>query len=108
MKNTTLSSEQNAPAVVKFNGPWHAEDECVNSITIKDAFGGRVAEIITDGDEIIPEMWVNAHLIAAAPDMLDALRQWKYAQDNKDAVEMVNAQISRDLAVAKAVGGNNA
>ena len=53
---------------------------------------------------LAPRDFANARLIAAAPDMLDALRQWQYAQREHDAVEMVNAQISRDAAIAKATG----
>jgi hypothetical protein len=58
----------------------------------------------SSGEAWSPISMANAHLITAAPDMLDALKQWKWAQDNRDAVEIVNAQISRDLAIAKAEG----
>jgi hypothetical protein len=40
----------------------------------------------------------------AAPDMLDALRQWQYAERERDAEEMVNAKLSRDAAIRKATG----
>lgn len=46
----------------------------------------------------------SARLIAAAPDMLDALRQWKYALDHADQVELENAYKARDAAIAKAEG----
>ena len=44
----------------------------------------------------------NARLIAAAPDMIDALMQWKRAEQNNDPVELQNARVSRDIAIAKA------
>ncbi len=31
--------------------------------------------------------------------MFDALRQWKYAEDNNDAEELANARKSRDAAI---------
>lgn len=72
MDNSTQSAEMNEPTVVKFNGPWSPHDESVKCITVRDSFGGYVADVVTEGDEI-PEMWTNARLIAAAADMLAAL-----------------------------------
>jgi hypothetical protein len=81
-------------------GPWElSEARGVNGefwvVGGRYEYFGLVADVTMSGD---------ARLIAAAPDMLDALKQWKWAQDNRDAVEIVNAQISRDLAIAKAEG----
>ncbi len=47
----------------------------------------------------------NARLIAAAPDMLDALRQWRAAERDGDAAELENARTSRDAAIEAAIGG---
>lgn len=44
----------------------------------------------------------NARLIAAAPDLLDALVQWAWAEANGDEAELANARRSRDAAIAKA------
>ena len=102
MDNTTQNAEQNEPAVVKYDGP-----KAVGFL--REA--SRYFRCRSTGGEDSAH-WSNVYNADAClriaveyQDMLDALRQWKYAQDNKDAVEMVNAQISRDLAIAKATGG---
>ena len=46
----------------------------------------------------------NARLIAAAPDMLAALRQWAVAERMGDAQITQGARASRDAAIAKAEG----
>lgn len=46
----------------------------------------------------------DARLIAAAPELLDALRQWAWAEENNDAAELANARFSRDTALTKATG----
>lgn len=45
----------------------------------------------------------DASLIAAAHDMLDALRQWQAAERDGDAEELQNARTSRDKAIARAI-----
>ena len=51
-----------------------------------------------------PPTEADAHLIAAAPELLDALRQWAWAEANGDEAEIANARLSRDAAIAKAEG----
>lgn len=46
----------------------------------------------------------NAKLIETAPDMIDALRQWAWAEKNNDPQELANARKSRDAAITKATG----
>ena len=46
----------------------------------------------------------NARLIAAAPDMFAALRQWAVAERMGDAHITQSARASRDAAIAKAQG----
>jgi hypothetical protein len=45
----------------------------------------------------------NARLIAAAPDMLDALVQWRNAERDGSDNELRNARISRDLVIDQAL-----
>lgn len=80
-------SAQRTKAEKHTTGPWHIDDqEAVNAITIWSGFGSRiggrvgteVASLINNGSVygtgITPSMRANARLIAAAPDLLDALR----------------------------------
>ena len=63
-----------------------------------------IADICGDiGDPAIDQK-ANAHLIAASPDMADALRQWQHAEETGDDAELANARKSRDMALAKARG----
>jgi hypothetical protein len=45
---------------------------------------------------------MNFILFEHAGEMLDALRQWKWAEENNDAQELANARFSRDEVIAKA------
>ena len=60
-------------------GPWmiHPYGEAVLSLQM-----GRVCHIITQGGTMTPEKMSNAVLIAAAPDMLDALIAIREAEKN--------------------------
>ena len=92
------------------NGPWRL-------IAPRRMIGGDicVAGQVEDGASAIlarvrphklPEcvQLANADLIAASPDMADALRQWQHAEETGDEVELANARKSRDMALAKARG----
>lgn len=46
----------------------------------------------------------DARLIAAAPDLLEALKQWAHAVAIGDEVELINASAARDAAIVKATG----
>ncbi len=85
-------------------GPWDAHHhESTDTYTIHVA--GRSWEswaIAHVGDCTQDE--ANARLIAAAPDLLDALRQWAAAERDSDMEEMANAIRSRDAAISKATG----
>lgn len=66
----TASANKNAPAT---SGPWKAGQETVYSFTEK--FGDIVCQRPDDDCEASLAHWpANAHLIAAAPDLLAALR----------------------------------
>ena len=45
-----------------------------------------------------------AQLFAAAPDLLDALRQLAWAEAHGDDIELANARKARDAAISKATG----
>lgn len=88
-------------------GPWVAVHQ---SEVHENRF--EVAEI--DSCRIIVEgvLWPDkygapqddARLIAAAPEQHDALVQWANAERTGDPVELANARIARDRAIAKATG----
>ena len=66
-------------------------------------------EIVTDGFDVVGgrvgiRSAADACLIAASPDMADALRQWQHAEETGDDAELANARKSRDMALAKARG----
>jgi len=52
----------------------------------------------------IAEQNANARLIAAAPDMYEALKIWQAANALGDNQLLVDARIKRDIAIAKAEG----
>lgn len=59
---------------------------------------------ILGNDKFKNQHQANALLISSAPELLDALRQWAWAEANGDDDELVNARWSRDAAIAKAEG----
>lgn len=61
-------------------------------------------EQITYGEVSKETAVANARLIAAAPEMIDALRQWAVAEKLGDEQELANARHSRDAAIANAIG----
>jgi len=57
-------------------GEWVAEQDTANSIRIFSQDSEQIASVMDyDGNDITEEMEANAHLIAAAPDMYEALIQ---------------------------------
>lgn len=60
-------------------GPWTAEDESMNSITIRAAsnsthkLGREIASVMNEeAFNLTPTMWADAKLIAAAPKLYEA------------------------------------
>jgi hypothetical protein len=77
-------------------GPWHAVDdnfvEAENGATVIDQINDDLSEL---SDE---EISANARLIAAAPDLLAALRKleiWLECTDNAEALEYTRAAIAK-------------
>jgi hypothetical protein len=60
-------------------GPWVNESGCVNGVDSRERFLDRPSDDIFDASEWPAELYgeacANAALIAAAPDLLDALRR---------------------------------
>jgi hypothetical protein len=82
-------------------GPWKYQRDSFGCKEIASATGPLAT---TDGLADDDEDAANARLIAAAPEMLDALRQWKWAEANADESELQNARESRDQAIISALG----
>lgn len=87
-------------------GPWHVKwdfepsDFPENGLLIKAAPGQVVAEC-----DRVPEMEANAQLIAAAPELLEALR-WALDQiDDSLDPDHCEALAAAHRAIAKATGG---
>jgi hypothetical protein len=86
-------------------GPWLAIEE-----------GGAAEPAIISGDEIYiasahvgmkdwdSVTWANARLIAAAPDLLEALELWRAKVSGPGAVSMQTLLHMTDAAIAKAKG----
>lgn len=72
-----------------------------NSHKIEHSFeGAHIAEIAARSEESL----ANAQLIAAAPELLRALLEWKEANVMGDAEMLSQARITRDIAIKKALG----
>lgn len=64
--------------------------------------GTQLAYVLNYGD--FNKTLALAQLFAAAPDLLDALRQWAWAEAHGDNAEIENARKARDAAITKARG----
>ena len=100
---------------------WSVDMESVgrqwtNSVSIKDADGGHVAHLTrgyegSEGGDGSPS-WENAHLIAAAPDLLAAceaaLHRLKFLCKCEESSGCANAKLRSTIrsAMAKAKGEN--
>ena len=94
-------------------GPWHvdpkaAEESFFEDVSILRQDGLAVAVAVHNGDILPPEPEANALLIAAAPDLLEALKLFvraeKMARDGnppQDADKLIDLG---DAAIAKAEG----
>ena len=87
-------------------GPWTAEKDYESDWIINGANGSLLAIIEGWTDEIDK---ADAHLIAAAPEMYEALKALRVASgklpaDLKKCPEMVGCLIEADAAIAKAEG----
>ena len=83
-------------------GPWRAEFP--DEISVRDADGGRIAILANlkgrlgmKGRRDTSEVEANARLIAAAPDLLEALQEMvrTFAKNHPLAVDVARAAIAR-------------
>lgn len=93
-----MSAKEHTP------GPWTVGEDSRGVWADVDSVACRLLDIRRTGG-MACSYEANARLIAAAPELLDALRQWAAAEDYGDAEELANARRSRDRAIAAATGG---
>ncbi|PVX84318.1 hypothetical protein [Paraburkholderia unamae] len=78
----------------------------VTDTPIPGAVGTGHADVEAYGGHLIAESIyrpADAHILAAARDMFDALRQWQHAERVADADELANARTARDAAIERAI-----
>ena len=87
-------------------GPWRLDNRGTTYIVDKPGDGYITRDICRMDSSTMSAFHQegNARLIAAAPDLLDALQQWAHAVEIGDEVELINASAARDAAIAKAIG----
>lgn len=91
-------STQHAP------GPWHAfegYDDADPQYTVES---GVTIAYIREGT-FNPNPKATAHLMAAAPDLLEALKDLQAAIKSRGVISTVKALSKADAAIAKAEGG---
>ena len=86
-------------------GPWvidesrHGKRGPVHTLMVVAEKGGMPGLIVNQGALVEPQDWANARLIAAAPDLLEALKGVVRVAD-RDTVEFIAAR----AAIRKAEG----
>ncbi|WP_186202340.1 hypothetical protein [Burkholderia gladioli] len=87
-------------------GNWTAKSGCVvTDVPIPGCVGGGFDNVEHYGGYLIAESIyrpADGHVLAAARDMFDALRQWQNAERTRDVDELENARAAREAAIAKA------
>lgn len=81
-------------------GPWTGKDV---GICKQDDAGLQIGFIMTFNDERRAECAANAHLIAAAPELLEALQAVINAIDYGTQMHVINAVDDGRAAIAKAL-----
>ncbi|WP_186211269.1 hypothetical protein [Burkholderia gladioli] len=88
-------------------GNWTAKSGCVvTDVPIPGCVGGGFDDVEHYGGYLIAESIyrpADGHVLAAARDMFDALRQWQHAERTGDAEELANARAARDAAIERAI-----
>lgn len=99
------------PKTKKFrNSPWTVDNEtasCTVAAPIK-AKRKTVALVVTDDWYAKDELHANAHLIAAAPELLEALKDMLHVMEQHEQLSGCDCSIGDQAraAIAKATGGS--
>ena len=90
-------------------GPWEASEGYPSDIWHVDmpsrGYSVVVSRAEEDWDMVVEEVQANAHLIAAAPELLDALETLLLSTERDDMNFRVRAMEAAREAIAKAKGG---
>ena len=90
-------------------GPWEASEGYPSDIWHVDMPSRKYSVVVSrakeDWDMAVKEVQANAHLIAAAPELLDALETLLLSTERDDINFRVRAMEAAREAIAKAEGG---
>lgn len=107
METTSQTEKASAARIAHTPGPWMTDDETVNHgpIIIQRDGSLEVAAIYGEGKD---QRAANARLIAAAPDLLEALQALIRSSKIPNLAELPGARLNAIIAVRLATEGTTA